>query len=258
MTAAPGPATASLPMYDWPERVPETDAFWIALGGKLMESGIEAPGTLERKASSDRLWRDPDLVFSQTCGWPLVTRYHGTLHVIARPSYAVEGCGAGTYRSAIVARHKETLSELVRGTIAVNGFDSLSGYRTLAHHLASQGIRRRDVGGFIETGSHRESIRAVAAGRAHVAAIDCVSWQLTLDHEPAARKLIVIDWTEELPALPFVTSKANAARADTIRDALEAAVKLAPQPHLAGVREASLGDYAAVTALGERARAAGF
>ena len=251
-------ATASLPMYDWPEEAGATDAFWTALRGVLKVGGIAALDPLDRSASNDTTWRDPDLILSQTCGWPLVTRYRDALHVIARPVYAVEGCGSGTYRSAIVARRTAPLAELVRGTVAVNGFDSLSGYRTLAAHLAGNGIGRNGIGSFLETGSHRASVRAVAEGRADVATIDCVSWCLALDHEPAARDLTVIGWTEELPALPFVTSMANTSRADAILAALEVAAKQAPQPHLAGVLPASLGDYGTVVALGERVAAAGF
>ena len=251
-------ATASLPMYDWPEVAGATDAFWSALRGALSANGVEAPDRLDRTSPSDAVWRDPGLVLSQTCGWPLVTRYCDALHVVARPVYAVEGCGAGTYRSAIVARRTVPLAELVRGTVAVNGFDSLSGYRTLAAHLAGNGIGRDGVGDFLETGSHRASVQAVAQGRAAVAAIDCVSWRLALDHEPAARELTVIGWAEELPALPFVTSKANASRADAILTALEAAAQQAPQPHLAGVLPASLADCDTVVALGERVAAAGF
>ena len=250
--------TASLPMYDWPEVAGSTDAFWAALHRTLSAGRIEAPDCLDRSASNDAIWRNPDLVLSQTCGWPLVTRYSDVLHVVARPVYAAEGCGKGTYRSAIVARSGEPLEALVRGTVAVNGFDSLSGYRTLAAHLASNGIGREDIGDLLETGSHRASIQAVAEGRADVAAIDCVSWRLALDHEPAAGELAVIDWTAELPALPFVTSMANASRADAIFAALEDATKQAPQPHLAGAIPATLADYDAVAALGERVAAAGF
>jgi hypothetical protein len=57
----------------------------------------------------------------------------------------------------------------------------------------------------VETGGHRASIRAVAEGRADLAAIDCRAWALALRHEPCAR-----DWSWSAgrrngPGLPFVT-----------------------------------------------------
>ncbi len=57
----------------------------------------------------------------------------------------------------------------------------------------------------VETGGHRASIRAVAEGRADLAAIDCRAWALALRHEPCVRDLVVVGWTTERPGLPFVT-----------------------------------------------------
>ena len=83
-------------------------------------------------------------------------------------------------------------------------------------------------------------------------------WRLALDHEPAARELTVIGWTDEMPALPLVTAKANAGLADVLRAALDMAIARAPQPLLQSVQAGSIEDYQPVIALGDKVRAAGF
>ncbi len=249
---------ASMPMYDWPEVREETDAFWTELCEALAAVGIDAPVALDRKAANADTWHSPKLILSQTCGWPLTHGLSDALEVVAIPSYAAEGCGAGTYRSMIVAAHAVDPPDLAHGTIAFNTRDSLSGYWALAASLAGHGIPADKIGGWLETGSHRASIRAVAAERAAMAAVDCVTWQLALRHEPAAQQLKVIGWTEEMPALPFVTATANAPMVEVLLAALETAAAKAAQPLLTEVQAGSIVDYAPVIELGERAMAAGY
>ena len=59
----------------------------------------------------------------------------------------------------------------------------------------------------IETGGHRASIRAVATDMADVAAIDCRSWAMARQFEPAARALAVVGWTARRKGLPFIAAK---------------------------------------------------
>lgn len=249
---------ASLPMYDWPEVRETTDAFWAVLRARLASCGFEAPGWLDRATPSATLWRSPDLLFSQTCGWPLVSGFFKHVQVVAIPSYAVTGCGSGTYRSALVAKLEDEPLLLARGRIAINSRDSLSGYRTLANTLARGGLTAGQVGSWLETGGHRASIVAVAEGRADLASIDALSWQLALDHEPAAKMLHVVGWTDELPALPFVTAKKNSERVVDVLQAVQVALAISPQAYLQSVRAGSVADYAPVVALGSLVESAGF
>jgi ABC-type phosphate/phosphonate transport system substrate-binding protein len=58
------------------------------------------------------------------------------------------------------------------------------------------------------TGAHRESARAVAAGRADIAAIDAVSWRLIEAHHPEIScRLRVMSHTDPTPGLPLITAK---------------------------------------------------
>ena len=249
---------ASLPMYDWPEVRPQTDAFWAALCNELTARGIDAPAELDRATPRYDLWRATDLVLSQTCGWPLVSALSGHVDVAAIPTYAAEGCGNGTYSSALIAREPGDPLTLARSRVAVNSFDSLSGYWTLANTLAKGGMKAGQVSAWVETGSHRNSVIAVSQGRADVAAIDAVSWQLALDHEPEAKTLTVIGWTDELPALPFVTAKGNGAQRNALTEALQVALQLSPQAYLVGLSGGKVANYQAVEQVGAEARTNGF
>lgn len=95
---------------------------------------------------------------------------------------------------------------------AFNDRNSMSGHIALARDLAAAGEIAED--GFasfwselVETGAHRASVRAVADGRADVAAIDCRSWAYCLAFEPAAKELTVAGWTAPRLGLPFITSR---------------------------------------------------
>ena len=57
----------------------------------------------------------------------------------------------------------------------------------------------------IVSGGHRNSIRMVASGKADVAAMDCKTWALAQQFEPAAKALQVVGWTQKRKGLPFIT-----------------------------------------------------
>jgi ABC-type phosphate/phosphonate transport system substrate-binding protein len=222
-------ARVSLPMYDWPEERTAVDAFWTQLRA---ESGLDLPEALERPADEAALfalWRDPDLVLAQCCWGPMSLGLLPGLRVLAQPDYSDAPGGRGPYyRSALVAREGVAAAvpeapgaaipaSVARvGSLALNAHHSRSGGLALVEdvprlreRVASMATAADATGDeaplIVETGGHRASIRAVAEGRADLAAIDCRAWALALRHEPCARGLVVIGWTAERPGLPFVT-----------------------------------------------------
>ena len=71
---ANGQQTVGLPMYDPPELHSTVDSWWRGIARALREQGIaEVPDRLERSLALDALWGAPDLLLTQTCGYPLVT-----------------------------------------------------------------------------------------------------------------------------------------------------------------------------------------
>jgi ABC-type phosphate/phosphonate transport system substrate-binding protein len=210
-------------MYDWPEVRWANDALWSAIVMRLGAAGITASQRLERSRPFGEEWRDPGLVLSQTCGWPYAAQLAGVVRLVATPVYAVEGCEGPLYSSAIVVRHDAPIGLAVfrRRRFAFNSRDSLSGYVAFVCHMAEAGLGEGEVE-WVETGSHRASVRAVAEGRADVAAIDAVAWALAQEHEAAAaRRLRVLGWTARRPGLPLITAGQRAdEEVAAIRDAL--------------------------------------
>ena len=230
---------ASLPMYDWDEVREATDAWWAGLARHLRAHGLEAPDRLTRSRSSATVWRRPDLVFSQTCGYPLMHGFKGRLEVLATPVYDVEGCSGPLYSSVIVVHGDAGISRLedLKGaTAAYNAEDSLSGHLALKCVFAPLSENGRFFGRAVKSGGHVGSMRLVSEGKADVAAIDCVTFAFARRHRPElAGKLAVIARGPAAPALPYVTA-AGRTPGDMARlkRALSAA---AADPALAGARD---------------------
>jgi ABC-type phosphate/phosphonate transport system substrate-binding protein len=247
---------AALQMYDWPEVAARTDAFWAAVSAALAAEGVAPPPSLARPADPADAWCDPALLLGQSCGLPYVSGRCGGAVPVARPVYAAEGCGEGTYRSALVCRagDKGPL-EAFRGRVAaVNEFGSQSGCNALA-----DAVRPLGDAFFAEvvlTGAHRASARAVARGEADIAAIDAVAWALFGEIEPATRdRLTVLGWTVEMPALPFITAGAHADRAPAVFRAVARAARPGNPVGLPiGVLPAADSDYDPIRAMAARVR----
>src|SRR5215471_1676101 len=86
-------ALVSLPMYNLPEMREANARFWQALRGLLLEAGLgDVPQDLifERGPVPPRL--EDELLFSQTCGYPLETVFKGQAVRLGAPLYDVPGC----------------------------------------------------------------------------------------------------------------------------------------------------------------------
>jgi len=230
---------AMLGMYDWPENRDETDTFWEALRHDLARRGIDAPETLERNRPAPETWPDPDLLLGQACGFPFILGRCGGAEVVARGSYAVEGCGAGTYRSALLVRRGDPargLSDLCGRRVVINEWESQSGLNALKDALlplATPG--RRLFSEVVVSGAHRASALLVAGGQADLTAIDAVAWDLFKRFEPdVAAESRVLEWTAGMPSLPFITSSLNQplipALIEAIRSASTSCVNLPGLP----------------------------
>jgi ABC-type phosphate/phosphonate transport system substrate-binding protein len=214
----------ALQMYDWPEVAARTDAFWRRVAAALADEGIVAPSTLVRPDDISAAWADPDLLLGQSCGLPYVSGRCGGAVAFARPVYDAEGCGAGTYRSALICRAgaEAPLAAFAGRVVAINEYGSQSGCNALADTVRPFGDAF--FGRVLVTGAHRASALAVARGNADIAAIDAVAWALFAEVEADERaRLAVLGWTVETPALPFITAPAHAGRAPALCRALAAA-----------------------------------
>src|SRR5207245_8374911 len=84
--------TAILPMYNLPEMRQVNTEFWAALRGLLADAGLAVPEVLvfERPPVPERI--GGDVLFSQTCGYPLETIFRGQAIRLGPPCYDDEGC----------------------------------------------------------------------------------------------------------------------------------------------------------------------
>jgi ABC-type phosphate/phosphonate transport system substrate-binding protein len=217
---------ASLPMYDWPEVREATDALGTAIATHLGQE-LELARTEDYTAA----WRAPDLLFSQTCGYPFTHQYRGSLTYVATPHYGVDGCDGAHYSSIVLARRREPL-EAFRGTVAaVNNPDSMSGMLALKLVFAPFASGGEFFSNANETGGHVASMIAVREGRADVCAIDAVCVALARRYRPDYLEgLHEIGRSPPVPSLPFVTRGFDAG---AICSAISAVIT---DPAMAGAR----------------------
>lgn len=211
---------ASLPMYDLDEVRAATDSWWWGLAHAFRREGlIEVPDSLCRPGNYRDCWSRPDLLLSQTCGYPLTHELRGYVTLVATPCYEARGCDGARYSSVIIT-HIDSLAlslEDLRGTrCAVNSVNSHSGYNALRHALAPFADGNSYFNSVAVSGSHLQSVKMVAGGEADVAAIDCVTFALLSRYAPdrvsAVRPLA---YTATAPSLPYITS------AQTNQDSLD-------------------------------------
>jgi len=218
--------TASLPMYNLPEMAPRNTAFWKALSEEISAEGVANPPvelSFDRPPVPDAIGKE--VLFSQTCGYPLQTVYRGQFALLGAPTYDFPGCGMATHRAFIIVRRDssyKTVQDLRASKFALNSRHSNSGMNLPRILLARFGITAPFFGSVIETGSHTESIRQVAAGDLDAASIDCVTYGFFSDYRPEKmRDLRVLEETPDSPAIPFVTSAATPpAQIGALRSAL--------------------------------------
>lgn len=234
---------ASLGMYDLPEVADATDAWWAGLARALSREGVaDVPARLTRDRAVQAVWRAPDLLLSQTCGYPLTHEFAGRLRVVATPCYDCFGCDGPNYRSLIIVRADDAARSLadLRGRVAaVNAADSQSGYSALRAEVAPLAKSGRFFARVTTSGGHAASLALVTGGEADVCAVDCVTHALLARYRPAAvATLRVLARTAAAPGLPYVT---RAGAGDDLVERLRAALVAAlADPDLTAARTALL------------------
>ncbi|HEY1453893.1 MAG TPA: PhnD/SsuA/transferrin family substrate-binding protein [Roseiarcus sp.] len=260
---------AALPMYDFPWTAAANDALWAAIAVRLDEAGVEAPKRLTRGPNLDAQWRDPRLIFGQTCGYPYMTRLKDAVALIATPAYGFPGCEDAAHRSFIVARasdRRRALAEFRGATAGLNALDSNTGMNLFRAAIAPIAGGAPFFRAILVTGSHEASMAAVAESRADLAAIDCVSFALlTLGRRELVERVAVVAESPSSPSLPFIASaRLGASAIAALRQALFAALA---DPNLAearaalgleGAQEVSQGAYDRVVEIERDAAAAGY
>jgi ABC-type phosphate/phosphonate transport system substrate-binding protein len=218
--------TSDLSMYLAPARVLHAQDAWL-------ERILEILG--ERRGQTQIIdlaahWLSPDLLLSQTCGYPFVTSLRGKVRLIGRPSYELTHSSGGDHCSLLLCRADSAVTDLVgfQGSHGlINAGDSNSGMNLFRHTLA--GIS--DRGFFSEvtfTGSHRESMRRLKEGEGDLASIDSVTYDyLARDNSDEVEGLRILGRSVRSPCLPYITSIGQDAA--SIRNAMNEALGQLPE-----------------------------
>ena len=191
---------ATLPMYDRPETAAANDRLYSLFRRHFSA----APKTLARDGPH---WLDRDLLLSQTCSLPYRAVLHSDVNIVATPIHPIS-CPAGHYFSVIVVRDDDArgaFKDYRSARLAINSRMSQSGWAVMDKMAQENVFVFKDV---TETGSHQASARAVAEGKADIAAIDAVTWTMIRRWDAFSSSLRVLTDTPPSPisAKPPVTT----------------------------------------------------
>jgi len=210
---------AHLGMYEMGHTRAATRALWSAIRAQLGYG----PEQLTEATDFWAVWRDPDLLLSQTCGYPFRAELRGQVQLVGTPDYGLPSCAAGEYYSVVIAQRDDTraaLAEFEGASFAYNEPLSQSGW---AAPMAMFAEIANSFAALLQTGSHVGSLCAVAEGRAELAALDAVTWRLLQIELPdLSAQVRVIAHTDPSPGLPLITGlRTNASEiADAVRLAI--------------------------------------
>ena len=198
---------AALPMYNV---TPALATVWREWLDDVLRMVSPACRIVEPDEELHGFWRRPNVLLSQTCGYPLVHGLNEQVQVIATPQFDAPGCAGADYSSVLVTRAEAQFDSLAacRGArAAYNQDDSNSGMNVFRHAVAPLARDGAFFSAVLRTGSHLGSLRAVVENRADVAAIDCVTFAFVCDELPElARRVRQIGVTAASPGLPLIAS----------------------------------------------------
>src|ERR1700686_710515 len=127
-------------MYNLPEMRTANAQLWEALRGLLAEGGVaDLPErlTFERPPVPDRI--GPEVLFSQTCGYPLETIFRGQATRLGTPYYDAPGCDGPSHCGLFVVPAGSLARELhdLKGSVfLLNNRHSNSGMNLPRRALA--------------------------------------------------------------------------------------------------------------------------
>ena len=221
---------AELAMYVAPEQVRAASEQWLT---RILELLQQTRGDASGLGSLE-LSRSPELLLSQTCGYPLLTQLQGQVLLVGRPRYEWPDSSGGEHCSVIVSRATDPHTELAdfKGCRAViNDWHSNSGMNLFRHRLAPLQHGGRFFASVASTGAHQQSLRWVREGWADLACIDSVTFAYLSHYAPAeVAGLRIVARTASSPTLPYITALSTGRDgAERIREAMNTALQQLPQ-----------------------------
>ena len=202
---------ASYPMYNLPSMQQGIADWWQSIAQQLAQTGICLD--FQRSIIEKDLyqhWLNPNLLISQTCGYPLTTVLKNKVKLIGTPVYESQYCSDADYCSLFVVRSTDDAESIdnFKGRIfTFNGTDSQSGFNSVRNYLQERDIDTPFFGENKVSGQHINSIASVANGTADICAVDCVTHALVKRYQPhLLENTRILTTTKKTPGLPFITS----------------------------------------------------
>jgi ABC-type phosphate/phosphonate transport system substrate-binding protein len=254
---------AELLMYVAPEPVQQANEQWLA---RIVEHLGVTRGNAEGLSLMD-LWLSPNLLLTQTCGYPLMTALRGKVRVLGRPRYELPDSSGGHHCSLLLSRaddQRRTLPDFLGSRGVINGADSNSGMNLLRHRLAPLHQDGQFFASVGTSGSHRESLRLLRQNLADLAAVDSVTFAYLARHaEAEVAGLRVVARSAFSPTLPYITAAGvSAEQAEEIRHVMNQTLHELPQvAELLGLQEvlpARESDYQGILDYQREAEALGY
>ena len=240
-THDPAVPVAAYTMYGGTAVRPAVRKWWGGVAQRLNDLGLtDVPKKPTWALGELEQWHAPNLLLAQTCGYPLMSGVTGPARLVCTPSYDVPFTNGPNYVSLIVVPVDDPatgLAEFRGRRAAMNKPTSHSGCNAFRRLVADYLVQwesemggdiptlaggRQFFGQVLETGNHLNSLKAVAKGKADIAAIDCVSYHFIKAADPALVSAVrILTTTAEAPGLPLITAHW---RSDEEVDALRRAV----------------------------------
>ncbi|WP_416770295.1 phosphate/phosphite/phosphonate ABC transporter substrate-binding protein [Pseudomonas sp. RHF3.3-3] len=254
---------AELLMYVAPEAVQQANEQWLGRILDKLGASRRPVGGLDLMA----LWLAPDLLLTQTCGYPLMTRLRGQVSVVGRPHYRLPDAADGQHCSLLLARAdnpRSALAEFFGSRGVINDDGSNSGMNLLRHSLAALHRDGRFFASVGRSGAHRESLRWLREDLADLAAVDSVTFAYLARFAPQeVSGLRVVARSALSPCLPYI-GVAGLAEEEVvrIREAMNQALRELPEVgEVLGLREvlpACEADYQVLLDYRDEAERSGF
>lgn len=217
-------------MYVAPAEVRQANEQWLTRVCRILGVGRERaewPGL-------DSLWLAPQLLLTQTCGYPLMTRLRGRVKIIGRPAYELPYATAGNHRSLLLARvgdGRVSLADYSGSRGVINDDTSNTGMNLLRQRLLALRSGDRFFASVGRSGGHQQSLRWLREGRADLAAVDSVTFAyLSRFAAQEVLGLKVVAVSAQSPCLPYIGSVNLSEQQQVgVREAMNQALQDLPQ-----------------------------
>ena len=186
-------------------------AFWRAVRHYLARHDIRCDAALYyHSQTAQSLADNATLGLGQLCGVNFARTSEGKLSYLANYILDDETVSAGMYNSVILTRQPKSLAEILAApqllSAAISEPDSFSG-RFALYSIFSPDFTPPHFTAEIHTGTHLDTVRAIASGKAEIGAVDCLSWHIIKRAYPDMVSAIhIAGRSAALPGPPLVCS----------------------------------------------------